>query len=338
MRCGGDSNPRIRVLQTRVLASSPPHLVLNLNTIQPQNQLFDSICSCFFSSSLLFFQSKMSKRWIIIILTSIVLFGAGGVLFRLKLQPSRAGIIIQTNPISTVYINDEEVGNTPYEAQREPGEITLRLVPATNGSLAPWGTKLILAEGIKTLIKRDFGELEAQSAGEIVSFEKIGGKAASMAVVSVPDAAQVGIDGEVRGFTPIMVDAVAQGEHKFFISHAGYKEREVSARAVSGYKLTVVALLAQLTATVEASSAASESAEVKEETTMVEILITPTGFLRVRDVSSASGKEVAQVTPGKKYTFIEESKDKKWIKIEYLIGKEGWVAAEYTKKTQQTTP
>lgn len=281
----------------------------------------------------------MPKKLFLLVGFVLILVGAGGFLLRSKLRPAQAGLRIETNPQATVFINSTEMGSTPYEAVRSPGEVTVRLVPlAINGSLAPWETNVSLTEGIQTIVRRDFGETELQSSGEVLSFEKKAGNSASLAVVSSPDSSQVTLDGEKRGFTSLPVDSLTLGEHRIVVSQAGYKDREISVKTIGGYKLTVFAMLAQLTEQtyLEASSSASvmgeESSGSKEQ---VEVLDTPTGFLRVRLEPSTSASESGRVSPGKKYDLVEESKDGKWYKIEYQTGNEGWISSQYAKKPKE---
>ncbi|MDO8599847.1 MAG: PEGA domain-containing protein [bacterium] len=278
----------------------------------------------------------MQKKWLLIAGIVLVLLGVGGFLLRDKLKPSQAGIQIETNPPSSVYINGEQVGTTPYDVVREPGDITLRLVPSVSDrNLSPWDTKLVLAEGIKTIVRRDFGETDDLSAGEVLSFEKLSSNEAELAVVSSPDAVQVSLDGEVKGYTPLAISNINIGEHKIKLNQPGFLERELSARTEAGYKLTVIAKLAQLP-----QEEASESGEITDDEEapveeMVEIQDTPVGYLRVRDKASTGGAEVAQVKPGKKFVLLETSKDGDWYKIEYEKGKTGWISAQYAKKVEK---
>lgn len=275
----------------------------------------------------------MQRKFLLLIGVVLVFLGIGGVFVKDKLMPSQSGVQIETTPQSTIYINGEEVGTTPYQAERPSGEIILRLVPiATDGSLAPWGTKVNLTTGVRTVIKRDFGETETQSSGEVLSFEKISGKDTSFAVVSWPDSAEVLVDGTSRGFTPLKVNELPVGEHKIIVSRTGFAQREIIARSETGYKLTVEAFLKQLEEEpVQADS--TESAKPKEET--IEILDTPTGFLRVRTEPATSATESAQVKPGEKYPYLDETTGADWFKIEYEKGKEGWVSSQYAKKIKK---
>lgn len=271
----------------------------------------------------------MQRRWFLITGIVLILLGGVGFFLRGRLSPAQAGLQIETKPEAQVYVNGQSVGVTPYEGTHAPGEITLRLIPnATNGPLSPWETKLALTQGIQTVVKRDFGETDRASAGEILSFEKITGSQAALTVVSFPDASSVKLDGQIKGFTPARIESVTAGEHEIVVSAPGFIERTILARVVPGHRLTVFAKLAE--------SQEQPQPQVQEELEpQVEILQTPTGFLRVRKEASTSSEEVGRVDPGKKYPYIEENEDASWFKIEYEEGKQGWISAQYAKKVEE---
>ncbi|OGM14284.1 hypothetical protein A3A76_00215 [Candidatus Woesebacteria bacterium RIFCSPLOWO2_01_FULL_39_23] len=68
--------------------------------------------------------------------------------------------------------------------------------------------------------------------------------------------------------------------------------------------------------------------DVKEEPTVSVVLIlnTSTGWLRVRE--KPSGGEITKVLPGEKYRLLGE--DNGWYEIELQDGTSGWVSSEYT--------
>ncbi len=281
----------------------------------------------------------MNKKWIIVGL--VVIAALVGIFFQFKdrLQPPQAKLeIAQTNVPAQVFIDGQQVSQTtPYEEYRKPGQITLRLVPISSDKpLAIWETRVTLAEGVSTVVRREFGQTDAESQGEILSFEKIGGKKAELAVVSIPDAAQVQFDGDIRGYTPLPIANAAPDDHTLTVSHPGYITREIEGiRPEPGYRLTAIVYLAEDPAE-RAKKEAEATASAQEEkiaSSEVEILETGTGFLRVRAEPSKAGTEVARVTPGNKYPFVEESESGEWFKIEYEKGKTGWVSAEFAKKT-----
>ena len=148
-----------------------------------------------------------------------------------------------------------------------------------------------------------------------------------MAIISIPDASQVSIDGLVRGFTPFKTDTILPTDHEVKVVAPNHKEGKYLLKTVEGYKLTAVVKLAP-----DGEAEESTEEEEKEEVIEVEILDTPTGFLRVRGEPSTAGAEVARVEPGEKYLFLEEDKDTGWFKIE--SSPSGWISGQYAKKME----
>lgn len=274
---------------------------------------------------------KKLRIGIILIVLGIIIVGAA--LFLLGfLKPGSAGLLVESVPAATVFIDGEQVGRTPYEVTRKPGEIVIKLIPQSlDEALVPFETKVTLTSGIKTVIKREFGDSEETSSGEILSFEKIGGDSSDLAIVSVPNAAPISIDGATRGFAPYKTSSITPGEHKIVVSAPGYSERVLSIKTVEGFKLTVVVKLAPSGEEILKEEVIEEPKQVE-----VEILSTPTDFLRVRSEPSTLGEEVERVEPGERYPYLDEDEDTGWIKIEYEEGKEGWVSGQYAKKVEES--
>jgi hypothetical protein len=276
----------------------------------------------------------MKRLGTIIITLGIVALVIAAVLFAIGLfRPTQAGLKIVTVPEATVFIDGVEVGKTPYEADRKPGETVVRLVPvAGEKPLAAYETRLTLLSKIETVINREFGETEETSRGETISFERTGGKEAALSIVSIPDSAQISIDGTPRAFAPYKTTLFAAGKHDLGISAPGYFERTLEVRTLAGYKLTAVVKLAP---SGEAPPETPNQEPIK--VTMVEILTTPTGFLRVRATPSASAAVLAELKPGEKYRYLETDTPTGWFKIEYEKGKEGWVSNQYSKISEEAT-
>ncbi|OGM26737.1 hypothetical protein A3D00_00560 [Candidatus Woesebacteria bacterium RIFCSPHIGHO2_02_FULL_38_9] len=268
----------------------------------------------------------------------LVLFSLGVIglfgFFAIKLiNPKGAAVFVDSNPSSMVFINGEQVGRTPYEGRQKPEEVTIKLVPETFAKpLATYETKVTLISGIKTVVRRSIGESEETSAGEIISFEKTGSDDPSLAVVSNPDAAQVGLDGQIRGFTPLKISSVSPGKHKLSLTAQSYSERSFDIENARGYRLTAVVKLAISgeIPTPTPEQKIEDNSQKKE--IMIEILKTPTGFLRVRKEPSTLADEVGRVKPGEKYKLVEVDDKSGWFKIEYVTDKEGWVTNQYARK------
>jgi len=277
----------------------------------------------------------MKKLWAVFLTLAGVALLIAAVLFAVGyFRPAEAGLQIKTTPEATVFIDGVEVGNTPYQAKRKPGEAVIRLVPVPGEKpLATYETRVTLVSKIETVINREFGETEETSQGETISFEKTGGKEAALSIVSIPDSAQISIDGTPRAFAPYKTSLFAPGKHDIGVSAPNYLERTFEIRTLAGYKLTVVVKLAP---SGETSPEAPKEEEIK--LTMVEILTTPTGFLRVRGAPTPSGEVLSEVEPGEKYRYLETDAATGWFKIEYEKGKEGWVSNQYSKIVEEQTP
>jgi len=278
-------------------------------------------------------------RTVLLILIGIGILVAAAFFIIGALKKENAGLLIESTPTSSVYIASEQVGRTPYESNLNPGEVVIKLVPdAIDKALAPYETKVTLSSGIKTVIRREFGETEDTSAGDIISFEKVGGKEVSISVVTIPNSAQISIDGQIRGFAPYKTSSITPGEHSLIVSSQGYIDRTITLKGVAGYRLTAVIKLKP--SEEGAPPQALGESKKEDKKVMVEILSTPTGFLRVRKSASSSSEELTQVKPGQRFPFLDEDTEANWYKIEYLPAQAGqparvgWVTGQYAKKVE----
>jgi len=245
-------------------------------------------------------------------------------------SPPKAGLLVDTDPPSTVFVNGERVGTTKYDGVFKPGEVVVKLVPESfDKPLPPYETKVKLVSGVKTIVQRIFLESDEKSSGAIISFEKSDSKNAQISVVSIPDTAQVLLDGQVRGNTPFKLSSVSIGEHTLTLKSQGYEDKEVDVMIYKGFKLTAVFKL----------SPKEEQGQMEENPTpepvreeKVKILETGTGFLKVRLEPSTLTREVGRVTPGESYKLLDTDDKTGWYKIEYKDGEEGWVSNKYAEK------
>lgn len=291
----------------------------------------------------------MRRDWLIIAVVILTLL-LGGLIIKNKFfaKAGTGALQISTTPKATVYIDGEQKGTTPYFNDKiEAGEHTIKLVPEpTTDNLVSWEGRVNLAPGIITVINRSLGKTEAESSGEILALEKITSRdTASLAVVSIPDQAMVKINGEPKGFAPVLLEKLTPGDYQVIVSSAGYEEKTITAQTVAGYKLTVNVQLSQK---IEGIAEATPSAETEEEEAeasptpkaspkpsltppskpYVKIKETPTGWLRVRMEPSTSATEAAKVYPGEMFPYLNEEKNG-WYKIEYEEGEEGWISGVY---------
>lgn len=269
---------------------------------------------------------EKAKTAVVVLLLLTVLVGL--IFFALGYFKSQGSAIsIESTPAATVYIDGEVVGKTPYQADVKPGELALKLVPdGVDTPFFNYETKISLSPGVKTIVRRSFGKGDSDSSGEVISFEKIPDDVASLSIISAPDAAQVSVDGVVKGFTPIKISKITPGEHQLAISSPGYATKTFNISTINNYKLTVVSKLAE-----SALAKASPAPVLSAETQIREVTIgtTPTGYLKVRRDPNSSSLEIGRVTPGLKYELVNTDNKTGWYQIKYEGEKLGWVSNKY---------
>ncbi len=266
------------------------------------------------------------RKILVAIVITVVILVAGFILFGV-IKPQRAGIVIESDPQAIVFVDGEQIGRTPLRTDLSPKEVAIRLVPESfDKPRIPYHTKVELVAGIQTVIRRVLGENSQQSAGEVISFKKIGGSEASISIVSAPDGSSVKLDGVVRGTAPLNIGEIDPGNHALTISALGFMERNFTIKAEKGYRITAVVNLAESEGKQEQLLPTPQPSAAPEQ---VEILKTPLGFLRVRSEPNITSEEVVRVKPGDKFTLLEIDKDTGWFKIKLSEEKEGWVSNEY---------
>ena len=285
---------------------------------------------------------------IVLVLIFLVI---GAIIKGVFFKPANAGLRVESIPTANIFLDGKSLGKTPYEQERlSPGEKTLKLVPeSATTSFYPWETKIKLVGGAMTVVKREFGETEGLSTGEVITLEKISDKkTASLSIISIPDSSMVGVNGESRGFTPILLDKLPEQDAEISLSSSGFKERTVKTKLVAGFKTTINIKLAEsqeaeeitgtptpsptgtITPTPKLTPKPTGPTPTTPPKPYIEIKDTPTGWLRVRLEPSKTATEAAKVYPGEMYSLLEEQSD--WYKIEYEKEKEGWVSGQYAEK------
>ncbi len=299
---------------------------------------------------------KLSIKPILILASSFLLSGC-----TLPFISGKAGIQVASNPQGTVFIDNQNVGKTlVYQDNSKAGSHTVKIVPLDT-TYQPWEGKVELTPGTLTVIERQLAITADQASGYILSFAKIKSKDQSeINVVSLPNTVSVLVDGAPAGFSPLSLDSVSPGAHTFTFTAPGYQEKTVKANVQSGYKLLITVQLASqqvetptptatpsstlitptpsisITPTSTATSAAvitplprQASGSATTAKPYVEILTTPTGWLKVRSDSNPNAIELAKVNPGDKFPYVSTTGS--WYQIEYVVGQKGWVSTQYSK-------
>lgn len=265
----------------------------------------------------------------------------------------KSALSVSTTPQATIFLDGEHLGQTPYYNEKlKPGDYVLKIVPESSGqALNPWEGRVTLSPGILTVVNRELGLTQDDSSGEILSFETSADKnATSISVVTTPDGAVVNLDGEPKGFAPISLDKITEGDHILLISSPGYKDKTIKAKTVKGNKLIASVQLARAVTAPpvdaetqpEATPAASPktsptpkaSPKTGSTTTPAKPYVTidspDTGWVRVRTEASTAGEELTKVDHGQSFPLTDEKSG--WYQIEYATGKKGWISGKYAEK------
>lgn len=239
----------------------------------------------------------------------------GEILFNIK---TKGGLSVLSTPDeATVFIDGKEAGKTPFEDKNlEIKQYNIKLEKTD----ATWQGNIKLTPQTMAIINRDLAKQQASSSGEILTLNKGRG----MTVISNPTDSQVEVDGKQYGKTPISIN-LDPGDHTVIVDHPNYLKRSIRANLPQDFNLTVSVDLA-LT---EVDLAVTQ-APVITQTPEVIVKQTPTGFLRVRDKPSLSGKEIGKVNSGDKLILLEELSG--WDRIRLTDGTEGFVSSQYVEK------
>lgn len=266
----------------------------------------------------------------------------------------KAGVQVTASPDANVTIDGKPVGKTPYYIENaKPGMTTIQMTAIDSGQT--WETKVNLIGGTLTTVHREFGSTPDKSHSYTLYFEKLSNKdTSSVNVISMPPSATVSIDGKPQGFTPLSVDIPA-GPHVFSFTSPGFQDKIVNAATQNGYRLNLNLTMATMeivptplpTATPSATPSVSTSPTKTPTNAItplpkqsspsaalskpyVEILDTPTGWLKVRETASINSAELAKVNPGDMFPY-RESSPSGWFNIQYATGKWGFISSQYAK-------
>jgi len=253
-----------------------------------------------------------------------------------QIKPQKSEVEIISNPVAKIYIDNVEMGTTSTiykNSDLKPGEIELKLEPE-NANLSAWTYKLKLNNLTTTVVSRKFDEEDRYSSGYVMYLEEIGDKEEPTLVInSKPADASVKVDGTIMGRTPTKIEKMVEGDRQVVISYPGYENQTLFVKMRKGYQVVIDVWLAMTKI---------EIPEVEEEVSMsqnvnmkkVKIKETGTGWLRVRDVPSIAGREVAKVDVGGIYEMIK-SDETGWYQIKVDEEISGWISAEYAEIAEE---
>jgi hypothetical protein len=273
---------------------------------------------------------KISLLLLPVLIAVLVFFG---IIFFLDKKTGKGALQVTSVPKSQVYLDNILVGTTPFCAcdptqMLAIGDYNVKLVPI-EGDFKPFEEKITISRSTLTAVDRAFAD-NGSGEGSIISLIPLNDKnEAEVLVTSSPDKANVFLDSNPVGITPLVLRQVSLSDHDLRITKNGYKDKSLKIKTTSGYQLKSIFYLGINTDLSESQTASVGASLTTTLPASVLILNTPTGFLRVREDSSINSLEIGRVKPGETYELIQEKTD--WFEIK-LASSSGWISSQYAVK------
>lgn len=298
---------------------------------------------------------NVKGKLILLMVLTVAFVGYIGVKFLILDRQNELGQLrIVSAPNTNVFLDNVNVGRTPYDQKIKVGEYSVKLIPDREAtSTATWQGKVTVYKNALTYVSRELGTSDITSAGEIFtvtrtnSENRVAGKG-EIYVETEPVGAIVYLNNDEKGVAPLLLAEIPKGTHELSVFMPGFFRRTQKVNVEEHRKVNALIKLAidQEAQKQQASdsarlkaTAATDSARLTPQPTSAQsaqktaiVLQTPTGFLRVRSEPNVNASESARVSPGDKFTILEEQPN--WYKIPYADGKQGWVSAEYVRIEQ----
>ncbi len=241
---------------------------------------------------------------------------------------------LQVTSITTsqIYLDGKLIGKTPLCLCELPqlikvGEYELKVTPVGK-DFKEYSQKIKINQGALTVVDRTFDNQLTSSTGSIITLSGISNKNKSeLLVLSFPSGAQVILDSNSVGNTPLLLDDVSSSDHEIKILKDGYKEKVIKVKTISGKRLEATIIMGVRTDLATDTPKATPTAVLINK---IVILDTPTGFLRVRESDSLNAAQITTVKPGDQFELVSEKTG--WYQIKLPDGKTGWISSEYGQK------
>lgn len=258
---------------------------------------------------------------------------------------------IISSPETSVFINNNIVGKTPFEDKYKVGEYLLKLIPeGTSTDTASWNGKINVYKNALTYVNRELGSSDITSAGEIFTTSKMetapkNPNYGEIYVETEPQGAIVTLDNDEKGVAPLILQDVLRGDHELSVFMPGFFRRTQKINVDPGYRVNASFKLAvdqsqtNINSLTDATKQATPSATTTAAVSYVTINNTPQGWLRVRADSSIDASEEAKIKSGGKYQLLDEKDN--WYQIKFnndqngLVSgsfDQGWISSEYATK------
>ncbi len=275
--------------------------------------------------------------------------------------PKEGELRVESQPAASIFLDDKNIGKTPYKDKVKSGKYVLKLVPdSTTAQLSSWQGNIEIGQNLLTYVNANLSDSDLTTAVDVLWLEKITSKQSELSITTSPDGATVLLDDATRGITPLSLQDIVSGEHNVSVTSTGFLTRSLKIRTTPGYRLIANLKLslsgngqiAETTPAATPTSSLSKSEEAQTTPTPTSKLSptpsgktaatpdkpyavikdTPTGFLRVRMEPNTSATEAGRVNPGEMYSIVDTKNE--WYQIKFSGSSTGWISGQYAEKVE----
>ncbi len=269
-----------------------------------------------------------------------------------------------------VYLDNKNVGTTPLT--KNPLEVKkyqLKIVP-TDPTFVAQESQIKLFPGIETTVEWVFGKTRDDSSGFIYETENAHKRDASeLEIITSPDNVPVTVNGENKGFSPLVIDNLPEGDYQLGLMAPGFSAETKTVKLIKGKRMLITAKLARKPIEVASPSASLAPVATPASTPVakatpkptpklatntstgsavlgttktaqkpyVEVLSTPTGYLNIRSAPSTSSDLLGRLNIGDQVSYGGQTTADgsfNWFKIVFGATSSAWVSGQYSKLVQ----
>lgn len=258
----------------------------------------------------------MLKKVLFAFMLVLIFSGCNRLPFRRETQ---GAIQVTSNHTVMVYLNDTQLGQSPYfDETIKVGEYIVKLEPL-DSNLPAWQTKLVISPRALTVV--DYQVSQTGSSNYVMQLLPISGTDIRLTLTTLPNNAVIKINNEVKGFSPLTLEDLPNGDYAIVVSAPGYEPKTLNAKTTPGYHLITQVELARdgLVAEAAPEKPASPSAELSEpETATPEAKMptpTPAPLLFRQENGVIIGAESTEVIDSPYVRILEASPGINWLRV-----------------------
>ncbi len=230
-----------------------------------------------------------------------------------------AALQVTSTPEASIFLDDKHLGKTPFYSNKlDSGTHSLKI----SASDASYSEKIDLKDQVLTVVNRQLANNPLAQSGELLTLAP---DLEGLMVTSLPNEAQVTLDGKYLGKTPLQITNVSAGEHKVLISKEGFIDREFVIKITKDKQVQAqVTLASQITKVLSQAQDTTPAQSAK-----VTITRTTRGVLNVLKSPDASSAQIGDAKIGEQYDLIGQQDN--WLMINFQ-GKQGWIPTDSAKR------